>query len=107
MAPSGSASIRVRILGQDYRIASDGSPASEEQIQAAATLVDETMRRIRQRTGTVDTLHVAVLAALNVANRFIANREDERHSTPGIDPARLEALIQLVDSATAESPGPA
>jgi cell division protein ZapA (FtsZ GTPase activity inhibitor) len=94
-------SISVRILGQDYRIASDGDPAAEEQIQAAATLVDETMRKIRERTGTVDTLHIAVLAALNVANQYIAYREHPT-ATPGepIDRERMHALIELVESAT-------
>ncbi len=94
------AAIRVRILGQDYRIASDGTPAAEEQIEAAAALVDETMRRIHDKTGTVDTLQTAVLAALNVANRYIAQRE-KNSLAPGepIDPERVRALIELVESA--------
>ena len=93
--------IRVRILGHDYRISSDGTPAAEEQIEAAAGLVDETMRRIQDRTGTVDTLQTAVLAALNVANRYMAHREQERPA-PGepVDAERVRALIELVESAT-------
>jgi len=103
-------SIGVRILGQDYRIASDGDPGAEEQIQAAASLVDETMRKICERTGTVDTLNVAVLAALNVAHRYIAQREALAGRAPGepIDPERVRSLIELVESATsAEVPGAA
>ena len=97
-------SITVRILGQDYRIANDGGGAAEEQIQAAAALVDETMRRIRKRTGTVDTISVAVLAALNVAHQYIAQREAPAGS-PGeaIDRERLRALIELVQSAARPS----
>ena len=38
-------SITVRIFGQDYRIASEGGAAAEEQIHSAASLVDDTMRR--------------------------------------------------------------
>lgn len=101
------ASITVRLLGQDYRIASDGDEASHEQIQAAAAVVDETMRKLRERTGTVDTLHVAVLAALNVAHRYIAHREAGGRLARGepFDPERLRALIELVESATSEAPG--
>lgn len=97
-------SIRVRILGHDYRIASDGTPGSEEQIEAAAALVDETMQRIRERTGTVDTVHVAVLAALNVANRFVVQQEQSIVPGERVGPERLQALIDLVESAVAETP---
>jgi hypothetical protein len=100
---AGRPAIHVRILGQDFRISSDGSAASEEQIQASAALVDETMRRIRDRTGTVDTLHVAVLAALNLAHRYLVHREQAPGFPPGaaIDPDRVRALIELVESVSA------
>ena len=100
-------SITVRLLGQDYRIASDGDGASEEQIHAAAAVVDETMRRLRERTGTVDTLHVAVLAALNVAHRYIAHREAPGRPSAAepVDAERVRALIELVESAASEGPG--
>jgi len=96
--------IHVRILDRDYRIASDGEEASREQVLAAAAVVDETMRRIRERTGTVDTVGVAVLAALNVAKRYIALREEEAKHAPdetGVDAERLRALADRVESAAA------
>ena len=97
---SGRSTIEVRILGKDYRVVSDGSVSSEEQVEAAATLVDETMRRIRDRTGTVDTAHVAVLTALNVANRLLAQRDDERSAGGPLESDRIRGLIELVESAT-------
>ncbi len=97
---SGRSTIEVRILGQDYRVVSDGSVSSEEQVEAAATLVDETMRRIRDRTGTVDTAQVAVLTALNVANRLLAQRDDERPAGEPLESDRIRGLIELVESAT-------
>lgn len=96
-------SIGVRILGQDYRIATDRTPGSEEQIQSAAALVDETMQRIREHTGTVDTVHIAVLAALNVANRFVVQQEQDIVPVEPIAPDRVQALIELVESAAAET----
>lgn len=101
---SARSSVSVRILDRDYRIASDGDAASREQVVAAAAVVDETMRRIRERTGTVDTLSVAVLAALNVANRYIALREEGAAGAPRVDPERIRALVELVESATTGPP---
>ena len=97
---SARSTIEVRILGKDYRVVSDGSVSSEEQVEAAATLVDETMRRIRDRTGTVDTAQVAVLTALNVANRLLARRDDEPSAGESLEPDRIRGLIELVESAT-------
>jgi cell division protein ZapA (FtsZ GTPase activity inhibitor) len=65
--------------------------------------VDETMQRIREHTGTVDTVHVAVLAALNVANRFVVQQEQDIVPGEPIAPDRVQALIELVESATAET----
>jgi cell division protein ZapA (FtsZ GTPase activity inhibitor) len=96
---SARSTIQVRILGQDYRIVGDATGSTEEQVEAAASQVDETMRRIRDRTGTVDTAHVAVLTALNVANRLLALR-DERSAGEPLESDRIRGLIELVESAT-------
>ncbi|HVP28192.1 MAG TPA: cell division protein ZapA [Myxococcota bacterium] len=99
-------SIAVRILGAEYRIRSE---ADESAVRRVAALVEETMVRIRDRTQTVDTLDLAVLAALNLANDLIALREGaqgaETEGHPAIDPERLRGLIAAVESAAAESPG--
>ena len=39
-------------------------------IQRLAELVDAKMRAVAQHTSTVDSLHVAVLAALNIADEY-------------------------------------
>ncbi len=100
MAPKGS--IAVRILGQEYRIASTANEAGVQQVQRAAALLDDTMTKIRERTGTIDTLNLAVLAALNIANRLTARQEGRGQAAASgqrIDPKRVRALIQLVESA--------
>lgn len=70
-------------------------------------MVDETMRKLRERTGTVDTLHIAVLAALNVAHRYMTHREGGGRpaGAESIAGERVRALIELVEAATAEVPG--
>jgi cell division protein ZapA (FtsZ GTPase activity inhibitor) len=64
--------VPVRIQGQDYRIRSD---APADLVMRAAQLVDETMARVRERTGTADSQDVAVLAALNIAHRLMGERD--------------------------------
>jgi cell division protein ZapA len=88
-------SISVRILGQEYRVRSD---ADEKVVRQAAALVDETMMRIRERTGTVDSLDVAVLTALNLANRVIRSQGAPDQPSSRMDGARLRALLDLVES---------
>ena len=97
-------SIAVRILGHEYRIRSDADPAQIEQV---ARTVDETMSRIRERTGTVDTLDLAILTALNFANDLLAQRGDagEREGRVLVDRGRLQSLAELAEAA-AEAPEP-
>ena len=92
--------IPVRILGQEYRVRSD---MEEDAVRRAASLVDETMRRIQGRTGAVDTLHVAVLAALQLAHQvaggpLAAPRELGSDAGPAADGSRLRALAELIES---------
>ncbi len=90
--------IPVRILGHEYRIKSEGDDAHVERV---ARYVDETMVRIRERTRTIDTLDLAVLAALNLANDLLAKREGDARAP--VPPDRVRALIALAESALGES----
>jgi cell division protein ZapA len=59
-------SIRVEIYDESYHLRGT-DPAY---IQRLADLVDTKMRAIAQHTSTVDSLRVAVLAALNLADDY-------------------------------------
>lgn len=63
---------------------------NEEYIQKLARYLDTKMRAIAERTRTVDTLRVAMLAALNVA--------DEYHQLK----ARYEEVTQRMDQKVVE-----
>jgi cell division protein ZapA len=98
-------SVLVRILGQEYRIRSDADEAS---IQRVASFVDETMAKIRERTRTVDTLDLAILASLNLANDLLAARGAALAAPDGVewvDSKRLRALIGIAESAAKDSIG--
>ncbi len=60
-------SIRVEIYNQTYSIRSDGD---NEYILRLADYVDSKMRDISSGTLTVDSLKVAILAALHIADEF-------------------------------------
>jgi cell division protein ZapA len=63
---NGSTSVRVEIYDQTYHLRG----SDPEYIGQLAEYVDTKMRLISQQASTVDSLRVAVLAALNIADEF-------------------------------------
>ena len=64
---NGNGSVRVEIYDQTYQLR--GSDA--EYIAKLADYVDTKMRLVAQQASTVDSLRVAVLAALNIADEYL------------------------------------
>lgn len=64
---SSEQSIRVEIYNQTYSIRSDGD---NDYIFSLAEYVDSKMREISSGTLTVDSLKVAILAALHIADEL-------------------------------------
>ncbi len=91
--------VPVTILGHEYKVRGESDAAI---VKKAAKLVDETMTRVRERTGTADSVDVAVLAALNLAKHVVLLRE-ERHGSAMADTARLDRLLALVEGAIEQS----
>jgi cell division protein ZapA len=60
--------IDVEIFGQSYKIRGD---ANREHIEKIARYVDQKMREIAETTSTIDTLKVAILASLNIADEYL------------------------------------
>ena len=63
----GTPTIRVEIYNQTYNIRSDGD---SEYVTGLAEFVDRRMREISSGTLTVDSLKVAILAALHIADEL-------------------------------------
>lgn len=76
-AEDGSQTIRVEIYNQTYNIRSDGD---NEYIIELAEFVDSKMREIASGTLTVDSLKVAILAALHIADEYQRLRNDVEKS---------------------------
>src|SRR5258705_4509862 len=66
-ATTSSPTIKVEIYNQTYNIRSDGDT---EYIIQLAEFVDSRMREISSGTLTVDSLKVAILAALHIADEL-------------------------------------
>ena len=88
-------SVAVQIAGHEYKIRSDGD---EDGLVRIAGYVDRAMERVRERTGTVDSLDVAVLTCLNLAREILAIH-GQRSSV--MDDEKLRSLIDRVESVLA------
>lgn len=96
---SPSKTIRVEIYDQVYNIRGD---LDEEYVRQLAEYVDQKMRALGSQTQTVDSLRLAVLAALNLADEYhvLRARHQEVEAALG---ERSTRLGRLLDAALAES----
>jgi len=83
----------VEIFKQTYQVSSGGDP---EYVQQLAQYVDRMMTDVFERTPAVDSLKVAVLAALNIADEYFS----AQHNLSALEntvTARSEKIITLLD----------
>ena len=64
--PPSNNSVRVEIFDQSYNLRG----SDPDYIHKLADYVDEKMRVVAEQTATVDSLRLAVLAALNIADEY-------------------------------------
>jgi cell division protein ZapA len=65
--------VRVEIFGQAYAVRGGDDPGYVEKL---AAYVDEQMKEVSRTSGAVDSLRIAVLAALNIADERFHLREE-------------------------------
>jgi cell division protein ZapA len=94
----GMEATEVKIFGQAYRLRSDGSG---ERLRELAAIVDGKMREVADTTGTADTLKVAIMAALNIADDYLQARHGIDPEIGREDEARLRRMVSLLDEALA------
>ena len=66
MAKANDESVRVEIYDQAYNLRG----SDPQYIKKLADFVDGRMRTVAQQTATIDSLRLAVLAALNIADEY-------------------------------------
>jgi len=90
-----AATTPVNIYGRTYQLRGneDGAYLAE-----LASLVDGRMREVADATGTADTLKVAILAALNIADEYLqAGKGRVRTTDRGAENKKLARMITLLD----------
>ena len=99
MERSQSHLVQVEIYGQSYNLRGEGESGY---IQDLASYVDGKMREVSDATATVDSLKVAILAALNIADESRRGRiPDPTIVKGGTD--RVARLIDILERCFAEA----
>lgn len=83
--------VNVQIMGQSLIVASD---ADDEWVKALAETVDERIKGIRAGSRTVNSVNVAILAALNFADELERLRREHDELV-----ARLTAMNERLSAA--------
>jgi cell division protein ZapA len=86
--------VHVQIFGQTYAVRAGTDPTYVEKL---AAYVDSQMTEVSRGGGAVDSLRVAVLAALNIADECFRLREEASHAGDGVA-ARAKALARELDA---------
>ncbi len=85
--------IKVSIYDQVYHLKSDA--ADHTSMREVAEYVDRKMRMIASKTRTVDSVRVAVLAALHIADEMMRLREEHARLQQHVQAKSLECAALL------------
>jgi cell division protein ZapA len=85
--------VKIEIYNQSYNVQADDN---EEYLKELAAFVDEKMRSVAEATRTIDSVRVAVLAALNIADELhsLKKRQD---AIEGPLRQRVEKCVAMVE----------
>jgi cell division protein ZapA len=86
--------VHVQIFGQTYAVRAGTDPGYVEKL---AAFVDSQMTEVSRGGGAVDSVRVAVLAALNIADECFRLREEVSHAGEGLV-TRAQALTRELDA---------
>jgi cell division protein ZapA len=98
MSADSAASVRVDIFDQAYNLRGT-DPAYIKQL---AEYVDSKMRAVASQTATVETIRLAVLAALNIADEY--HLQLRKNEAPSADYSKRAKTLALVLDDVLENP---
>jgi cell division protein ZapA len=87
--------VKIDIFDQTYNV---NAEQNEQYVKNLADYVDGKMREVANATRTVDSLKVAVLAALNIADELYSLR-DRQKELEGPIRQRVEKCVEMVERA--------
>lgn len=98
-ARPGDAPVKIEIFDQMYNVQADGD---EAYLRELAAFVDGKMRTVAEATRQVDSMRVAVLSALNIADELFTLRKRQQ-DLEGPLRQRVEKCVTLVEKALESS----
>lgn len=90
--------VHVEIFGQSYAVRAGAEPGHVEKLAAH---VDAEMQQVSRASGAVDSVRIAVLAALNIADELFRERATSR-SGEGRIREQAEQLARVLAEALEE-----
>ena len=84
--------VKVEIYGQSYTL---GGDLDEAYVQKLARYVDEKMNAVADATQTVDSVRVAVLAAMAIADELHSREQDSGHRDDALRERAQQCLTIL------------
>jgi cell division protein ZapA len=92
-----NASVRVEIFDQAYNLRG----SDPEYILKLSEYVDAKMRAVAEATNTIDTVRLAVLAALNIADEYHLLKKRQDHGATDYE-KRAHLLVNALDEVLQE-----
>jgi cell division protein ZapA len=85
--------IEIEIFGQKYKIRVKGEE-DEKYISSLTSYVDQKMREVALKSKSVDSIKIAVLAALNIADEYYLSlkKMDQLNEVMGHMESKIESL---------------
>ena len=93
----------VEIFGQRLGLRAD---ANEGRLQELAQFVDFRMREVADRSSSVDTVKIAILTALNIADELYQERESDQNERQIYLERKAENLVTRLEEAIEGGPSP-
>jgi cell division protein ZapA len=87
----------IEIYGQKYKIRVKGEE-DEKYISALTSYVDQKMREVAFKSKSADSLRIAVLAALNIADEYFLSQKklDQLSEVMGHMESKIESLEDYI-----------
>jgi cell division protein ZapA len=86
----------VEVFGQKLGLRADGD---EARLHELARFVDQRMREVADRSSSVDTVKIAVLTALNIADELYEERETDQDARQTKLEKQAERLVLRLEEA--------
>jgi cell division protein ZapA len=86
-------SFNISILGQKLSVLSD---AGDEHVAYVVKYVDDKVKEVEHTSGTINTLNIAILTALNIADEYIKYKEVKEDICNQLE-SKSEKLINLIN----------